>query len=291
MTTIFTHPAVAQYLADLDEALLSGPSHHAADLRAQVREHLEDALGPDSTDAEIEATLARLGPPTELIADSASTAEHPVRVVTVHPSLAQWLKRRSGRWWIAFGVAMIVVAASGVAWKVETSVRPLRLDCEICFWYSPIDDANNKFVRPFDSNIPSDLQQWTVPLRVHKPQEFLYTVWNPSSVSQRLIGGAFDAGVTSEHMSLSFSTASPMGSYDGNRGLTYRTSVWIPPHGSRMVRQSWTRDCSNEVGSTESIDAVTLRVRALGITRHETLRLPALFATVAGRVPKADRCR
>ena len=290
MTTIFTHPAVARYLADLDDALHGGPDHHADDLRAQVREHLQDALGPGSTDAEITATLARLGPPIELIADDASATERPVKVVTVYPSLGRWLKRRSSRWWIAFGLAMIVVAASGVVWKVEASVLRLRLDCEICAWYSPVDEVNNKFLRPDDPHIPSDLQQWTVPLRVHEAQEFMYTVWNPSSVRQRLIGGPFDAGLTSEHMSLSFSTASPMSTFDENRRLTYRTSVWIPPHGSRIVRQSWTRDCSNSVGSTEYIVAVTLRVRALGITRHEDLGLPAVFATVAGRVPKADRC-
>ena len=277
MTTIFTHPAVVQYLAELDEALRSSPDHHAEDLRAQVREHLEDALGPDATDAEVEVTLARLGPPTELFGDTASATERPVRVVTVYPSLVRWLKQRSSRWWIAFGLAMIVVAASGVVWKIEASVVSLRLDCDDCAWYSPVDEANNKFVRPDDPSVPSDLQQWTVPLRVHEAQEFMYTVWNPSSVSQRLIGGPFDPGLTSEHMSLSFSTAKPMSTFDENRRLTYRTSVWIPPHGSRIVRQSWTRDCSNSVGSTEYIDGVTLRVRALGITRHEKLKAADSF--------------
>ena len=267
-TTILTHPAVEKYLADLDQALTHTSTDHADDLRDQVREHLQEALTPAATDAEIEQALARLGPPQDLIADTTPDTARPVQVVTVHPSLARWLKSRSRQWWIAFGLAVILVAAGGVVWTVEASVLPLRLDCGNCGWYSAVDEAKNKFVQPHDPQIPSDLQQWTVPLRVHEAQAFTYAVWNPSSVRQRLIGGSIDSGLTSWRMSLSFSTADPLTTHGEARGLTYRTSVWIPPHASRMVRQSWTRSCSNDVGATDSVLGVTLRVRALW--HHET---------------------
>jgi hypothetical protein len=210
----------------------------------------------------------------------------------VRRSRSAWLRRRTWRWWVCFAAAIATVIAGTTVWTVEESVAGLQLNCEVCAWYTPTDFAQQKYTRPFDSDVPSNVQQLTVPERVGTPQEFVYTVWNPSGLTQRLMGGPIltGSGPTVEHLSLSFSTADPVTVQGYPHRLTYRTDVWIPPHSSRIVRESWLVDCgSSEVGSSGAIAQVTLRVRALGITRHEALRLPALFQTVVRSA--GPRCR
>jgi hypothetical protein len=239
MTTIFTHPAVAKYLAGLDEALRSSPDHHADDLRDQVREHLQDALGPDATDAEIEAVLTRLGPPVDLVGESVADSTQ-TDVLPVRPSRSAWLQRRTWRWWVGLAMAIVLAIAGTTVWTVERSVAGVQLNCEVCDWYTPVDLAHRKFSHPSDPDVPSDEQQLTVPLRIGTPQDFVFTVWNPSGLTQRLIGGPIDTGpgASFPRASLSFSTADPNTVNGYPDRLTYRSSVWISPHSSRLVRES-----------------------------------------------------
>jgi hypothetical protein len=74
--TVTDHPAVAAYLARLDA--LSGhlPAVRREELRADLVEHLADAVPEGANDAQVRAVLDRLGPPEEIV--SAETGPDPV---------------------------------------------------------------------------------------------------------------------------------------------------------------------------------------------------------------------
>lgn len=61
------HPAVAAYLARLDAVAAHLPADRRSELRADLVEHLADALPAGADDAAVRAALERLGPPEEIV--------------------------------------------------------------------------------------------------------------------------------------------------------------------------------------------------------------------------------
>ncbi|MEA2686957.1 MAG: hypothetical protein QOE93_2152 [Actinomycetota bacterium] len=66
MTT--THPLAAEYLRDLQRCARTMPKEARDDLIAEIRSHLDTALGPDASEAEVRNVLDDLGPPSAIVA-------------------------------------------------------------------------------------------------------------------------------------------------------------------------------------------------------------------------------
>ena len=62
------HPLVDDYLRALDEAGRVLPRRDRDELVEQIREHIEAALPPGATEAEVRNTLDRLGTPRDIVA-------------------------------------------------------------------------------------------------------------------------------------------------------------------------------------------------------------------------------
>jgi hypothetical protein len=65
------HPLVRAYLRQLDRSLVGAPRPAAKELREQIVTHLDDALGPDPSEAEVRTVLDQLGTPESLAAEVA----------------------------------------------------------------------------------------------------------------------------------------------------------------------------------------------------------------------------
>jgi hypothetical protein len=91
--TVLEHFLVRDYLRELSAACVTLPAAQDRELREQITAHLDEALAPDATDAEVRAELGRLGSPRSL----AAAAAGPVRP-------AGWRRPRNWlghvRWWI-----------------------------------------------------------------------------------------------------------------------------------------------------------------------------------------------
>jgi uncharacterized membrane protein len=74
MMTASTHPLVMDYLDRLHRETVRLPADQGRELVADIRGHLDAALGGDPTEAQVRETLDRLGEPAELV-DAAGGAE------------------------------------------------------------------------------------------------------------------------------------------------------------------------------------------------------------------------
>lgn len=280
MTTIFTHPAVETYLAELDQELAVLDAGSAADLRDQVRAHIEDALAPGATDADVAATLRRLGPPHELVAADDAGSEPRRVVVYTRPSLSGWLGQRSRKWWTAFAGIVVLVAAITTAVVIETNIAPVQGQCLPCgFRYAA--DRNHSRMSTAD-NIDED----TAPVRFRQDQAILFAISNPSDYPQRILGGRPD-----------LDTATPTYLQIGTVGLdrihapfsqgphNFARDVSIPPHGLRLVVLHWIQNFCPQPGAGTTIDSYSVRVRTLGVTRTENIRLGMAFSVVGSTSP------
>lgn len=67
MMTTQTHPLVHDYLQRLSTESQRLPADQAAELRADIDAHLDEALPPGASEAEVRQVLDRLGSPAELV--------------------------------------------------------------------------------------------------------------------------------------------------------------------------------------------------------------------------------
>jgi hypothetical protein len=63
-----THPLADDYLRRLEHASRTLPSHERRELVAEIRDHLETGLRPNSTEAEVRNFLDELGTPADIVA-------------------------------------------------------------------------------------------------------------------------------------------------------------------------------------------------------------------------------
>lgn len=91
--TVLEHFLVRDYLRELSAACVTLPAAQDRELREQITAHLDEALAPDATDAEVQAELTRLGRPRSLAAEAAGPGWQPV---ARRPR--NWLGHV--RWWI-----------------------------------------------------------------------------------------------------------------------------------------------------------------------------------------------
>ncbi|GMA39749.1 HAAS signaling domain-containing protein [Mobilicoccus caccae] len=122
MRTDTSHPLVVAYLARLRESAALLPPEDAADLVADITEHLDAALGeidPAAHDADdrVRSVLDRLGEPSTLVAAAASSSEGAARAVTPGRDPVP-----GARWAVvllfAAGLFSVAWPIAGVAWVI-----------------------------------------------------------------------------------------------------------------------------------------------------------------------------
>lgn len=101
MTAATLHPLAADYLKRFKREARSLPRARQRELMAEIEEHLDAAIEPDATDAEVLTVLDRLGEPEDIVA-----AEQPDTVVNA----------RGGQEWAAIFFLLFGGFAVGIGW-------------------------------------------------------------------------------------------------------------------------------------------------------------------------------
>jgi hypothetical protein len=86
--TVTDHPAVAAYLARFDAVSAHLPPARRQELRADLLEHLGDAVPAGADHAGVRAALDRLGPPEEIVGAEAEPPASPAGRAPVQEALA-----------------------------------------------------------------------------------------------------------------------------------------------------------------------------------------------------------
>ena len=281
MQSVLAHPAVATYLDELDRALRGSSAPHAGDLRDQVRAHIEDALAPDATDAEIEATLARLGRPERL---AVGEDEPPATVVYAIPSLTVWLRHRHRSFWAAIVAAVALLIAATVAVTVETHVAPMEATCFPCAFAFPQDRLHMRDPSAFDLN------HMIVTQRFGEDQAISFALYNPSRYAQVVSGGVLDAP-SLEPQSLDISTVGPGHENPIGEWPRHFTTgdVSVPSHSYRQVVMHLVQDQCALPGNTMTYRSVELKVVTLGVTRTDNAQIGESFTIVGSSA--SHHCR
>jgi hypothetical protein len=278
------HRLIREYLRQLDSALYTLPSVAARELREQIIAHLDDALGPEASDAEIAGVLRRLGSPGELAAELASTVLPPPT-----PAARRRPARISHRTWILSALAMIAVVLVGAKWADHYwSAAPLAYDNGAEWWYQ--QDVSHEV-----NLYANGTSQSTVPARPGQPQGYVVMVTNQSAVSETIVGdgnsqyGWNNPGSQAEQLSVSTTPADIAVGVWGQSAAghaVFTLPVTIPPGQSRMVRVLWTtnRGLCLTKGESAGISTLALRVRTGWVTRTQTIPQPGWY--LAGVTPR-----
>jgi HAAS domain-containing protein len=273
MSNGLDHRLVRDYLAELDRALATVPAAEAAELREQITTHLDDALPPDADDEQVAGVLTRLGRPSDLasVPPGPSAAE----------LAARRARRRQGRiTWAIVGLVVLAVAAWPTYVGAMHSVAALQPRGAAAWWY-PQDTAHQVRTEA------DGLVQLTVPIRSAERQGFVVDVYNPSGMTQTVLGatqtayGATEDGAPgSPYSQLAVSTREVRGGAAALRAGAYGLPGVIPPHQSRAIRLMWVSIECDERGGGGSVGQLVLQVRVGLITRTETLTLNQTWAVV-----------
>lgn len=271
MSTALDHPIVAAYLRELDVALAALPPGAAAELSEQLRAHLLDAL-PDGGDGDtVREVLAALGPPALV----ALAAAEPGPGRAVRRGRRQALLRRTVagakrvpmRIWAslaAVAIAVAVPAGTLIYWHAQPGVTFAGSFA----WWTPEHSVLTR---------ADGAAQVTASLRPGHIQGFAVFVYNPSGVSQRILGAAADSISPGAPVppQIAVSTAGPVRLMGAPHRVEYRAGGTIPPHSYRWLRVLWrSYQCYLEgPGGSQGIDVLMLRVKVGWITRTEVVSL------------------
>jgi len=274
--TALDHELVRSYLSELDAALRGAPVAQARELREQITAHLNDALPPDADDEQITAVLGRLGSPAELAADAGQAEVPPLAALGMTRA---WLRRRLARvrrrTWTVVGL-IVVLAGTVTGYLIYfLAPGPLQFNGASAWWYQ--QDSTHEV-----TSFADGATQTTVPLRFGQRQGFFISIYNPTGVTQTILGPAYGSnvpdtlGTTIGQISVSV----PNRTID--RGGTTRSIMFtlpgvIAPHQIRLLRVLWISDACIS-GGTESIDQLSLRVRIGWFTRTEIIPLDQAWA-------------
>jgi hypothetical protein len=277
------HPLVRAYLRQLDIELTALPPAQAAELREQIRSHLDEELAPDATDAVVAEAIRRLGTAHEV----AAAAEPRPRPELSAREVVRWLIRpltaRTLRFWTVTAAGLIAATTvTGVIGSAE-SAPALSFGGETAWLY------RQDYLHEVDTTADG-AQQAAVPNRTGQRQGFAISIDNDSGWTQTVIG------LTSpdEYMfsgtpnQLRVSTRTFAHNWPGDpRSVRYALPVSIPPGQTRFLRLTWVSACEVPGGS-EGIDQLTLRVRVGWFTRTEVIPLNLglyLLGTAQSRCP------
>jgi len=173
--TVLEHCLVREYLRELSACCVTLPAGQARELREQITAHLDEALPPDATDAEVRAELARLGHPYSLAAEVAGPGWQPIA-----RRLRNWLGHV--RWWVWATLAVLVPAlGTGAGLLISmNSAAPLYVVGN--GWLYPADQA-----RAVDTTAGL-ARATTVPTRHGQRQGIEFSVVNNSDWTQVILG-------------------------------------------------------------------------------------------------------
>ena len=283
MKTTLEHPLVADYLRTLDGALRSLDPRVAAEFSEQFKAHMVDALSPGASDDMVAEVLAALGPPGTVAAEAGppwpqrNRPRQPLR-----RRIAIRVKRTPPRAWliiVPFVLGLCLAAGTLIFWQVQPIIGFNSGSYE--WWYS-IDRARNVTTQAALAT------QDTVPLRPGQPQGIVILLYNPSDVTQRILGTPriLDTPYFMGYLSspvppqIAVATTMPTKFFGEPHEVRYEIGGAIPPHSYRWVRVLWrSYHClSNEAGGWLGTNELTVRVQLGWITRTENIQLPTEFA-------------
>jgi hypothetical protein len=192
-------------------------------------------------------------------------------------------RRRRWRMWTSLGAALVLViggCVTAVALPFHYLHAP-RLEAFGVGWLPP-DNRHFRFVQagPYSAEV--------VPARPGQMQTFSVEVQNPSSVTQTVLGLAYDTSQTAEPERLTVSTVD---TGVGDAMLAHYTSkpVSIPPRGVRTLRLTrHTAGCSQwgkGNSRSEYYTELQLRVRVGAFTRTERVTFDDTVLELRGTSP------
>jgi hypothetical protein len=276
MTTALEHPLVADYLRTLDGALGSLDPGVAAELSDQLRAHIVEALPPDASDDLVAQVLTALGPPA-MVATEAGPP-WPLRNHS-RPSLRRRVANRARRlplpaWLIILPLAL--AAGTLIFWEVQPS---LGFNSGSYGWWYSVDSARDITTQAAGAT------QDTVPLRPGQLQGFAILIYNPSDVTQRILGApehAISIGAPVPPQ-IAVATTTPPNLVGEPHAVRYEIGGSIPPHSYRWVRVLWRsyRCYLNGVGDSQGSKELPVRVQLGWITQTEVIQLPTDLAVSA----------
>ena len=261
---------VTQYLADLDRALAVLPPAAAAELREQIRAHIEEALPANPDDSEVAEVLTALGSPEDIVraADDGYRARR--------PSTLQRLRRV--RWWVWLLIAAALAALGSLFPLLSYLNAPRTAPALIAEgsegWLYPQDSRHAVYTQAAGAS------QWTVPIRSGQEQGFVVGIVNPSKWTVTVLGwtsgypapGGFDVTVAVGDSRNIEEGGSPSPS------TKYILPAVIPPGGARALRVTWKSTTCLGPGTAQGISDLYLQVKVGWVTRTEAIQLPSEFA-------------
>jgi len=276
--TVLENVLVRDYLRELSAACVSLPAAQARELREQITAHLDEALPPSATDAEVRAELGRLGRPRSLAAEAAGPGWPPIA-----RRLRNWLGHV--RWWVWAALAALVLVFGTGADFLDSMESAAPLFVMGTGWLYPVDQA-----RAIETTAAGS-SQTTVPVRSGQRQGIQFAVWNNSDWTQVVLGTDpmwyFDAFTDVQVDVESGPHLNQVG--EPLRTARYLSPGVIPPHSYRFVRVSWTSNvCLVGKGTETWFGDIPLRVRVGTITRTEDVNLDEQNFALAG--PSTGHC-
>jgi hypothetical protein len=185
--------------------------------------------------------------------------------------------------WTILG-ATVVLVAGGIITAVAVSFHYLHapvLDAFGFGWLPPDTRQDHQIqAGPYSADV--------TPARPGHAQTFSVDVENPSSVTQTILGLAYDTSHTAEPEQLTISTTDTA---TGDATLAHYTPgpVSIPPHGVRTLRLTQhTAGCADWGKGTARIESYTeldLRVRVGAFTRTEVVSFGDEILELRGTSP------
>ena len=266
--TVLEHFLIRDYLRELSAACVTLPAAQARELREQIIAHLDEALPPGATGAEVQAELTRLGRPRSLAAEAAGPGWQPVG-----RRLRNWLGHV--RWWVWATLAVLVSAlGTGAGFLISmSSAAALYAPAE--GWLYPADQKTGVAPRA------DAVTEFMIVIRSGQRQGLELGVANDSDWTQVILGvDRQEIGPGFRDFQVTVETGAHLNS-SGNvlSGVSrYALPGAIPPHSWREVRVTWISHICVAKGGTTSFDYLPLRVRVGVITRTEIVKLDPDFA-------------
>jgi hypothetical protein len=250
--TALTHPLVDNYLFLFDAAAAVLPVQRARELREQLVAHIQESVGPDASNEEIAAVLSELGPTRLIVAEAAAAT-----------GTRSWAARVGWKIWTLLGVIVLVIAAVAAYYIRIYSAEPLLADGATGWLYA--QDG------PEVTTQADGATQTTVPIRSGQRQGFYVQVYNPSGMTQRVIGSDLRYGPNvGTNVQVTLSTSDPDETHGSPQSIPYALPVSIPPGQSRLLRITWiSHGCLRD--AVAGMDSVELRVRIGWTTRTEDI--------------------
>ncbi len=265
------HRRVRDYLRELDVALAALPAARARELRAQLTAHLDEALEPGAGDQDVAAALRRLGSPADLAAEAGAAV--PVRLSqAVKMTARARLARVSRRTWIRLGAAVVVAGLTAGYLVFYLAAGALQVGPQSMWWY-PQDAA-----RAVTTTLADGDTQVTVPIRSGRRQGFAVGIYNPTDVTQTIVGvpRPGQASVAPAAQTAQVAVSVPNWNIDNggtSRAVQFTLPGVIPPHQLRLLRVIWVSDICEDRGAATVMDQISLRVRVGWFTRTEEIPL------------------